>query len=80
MTTSLKTAAAVALSLTAGQALAFETEIQQVGMLYLNIPLDTKSVPAMYKSAMGLRFGQTRISTDKCRFPVYLFQESPCAV
>jgi len=33
MTTSLKTAAAVALLLTAGQALAFETEIQRVGML-----------------------------------------------
>jgi len=64
MKTSLKTAAAVALSITAGQALAFETEIQRAGMLYLNIPLNTQSVPKMDKSVMGLRFGQTRFSTD----------------
>lgn len=43
---------------------AFETEIQRAGMLYLNIPLNTQSVPKLDKSVMGLRFGQTRYSTD----------------
>ena len=64
MKSSLKTAAAAALPISAGQVLAFETEIQRAGMLYLNIPLNTQSVPKMDKSVMGLRFGQTRFSTD----------------
>ena len=77
MKTSMKTAAAVALSLTASQALAFETEIQQVGMLYLNIPLNTQSVPKMDKSVMGLRFGQTRISTDRAGSLFTYFRTRP---
>lgn len=47
MKSSLKTAAAAALSISAGRVLAFETEIQRAGMLYLNIPLNTQSVPKM---------------------------------
>ena len=77
MKTSMKTAAAVALSLTASQALAFDTEIQQVGMLYLNIPLNTQSVPEMDKSVMGLRFGQTRISTDRAGSLFTYFRTRP---
>jgi hypothetical protein len=77
MTTSLKTAAAVALLLTAGQALALETEIQRVGMLYLNIPLSTQSVPKMDKSVVGLRFGQTRISTDSAGSVFTYFRSGP---
>lgn len=77
MKTSMKTAAAVALSLTASQALAFDTEIQQVGMLYLNIPLNTQSVPKMDKSVMGLRFGQTRISTDRAGSLFSYFRTRP---
>mgnify|MGYP001815876277 CR=1 FL=1 len=77
MKTSMKTAAAIALTLTASQALAFDTEIQQVGMLYLNIPLNTQSVPKMDKSVMGLRFGQTRISTDNAGSLFTYFRKRP---
>ena len=77
MKTSLKTAAVIALSLTAGEALAFETEIQRIGMLYLNIPLNTQSVPKMDKTVMGLRFGQTRISTDSAGSLFTYFRNRP---
>ena len=77
MKTSLKTAAVIALSLTAGEALAFETEIQRIGMLYLNIPLNTQSVPKMDKTVMGLRFGQTRISTDSTGSLFTYFRNRP---
>jgi len=77
MKTSLKTTAAAALSLLASQALAFETEIERVGMLYLNIPLNTQSVPTIDKSVMGLRFGQTRISTDSAGSLFTYFRSRP---
>lgn len=77
MKTSLRTAASVVLSLTACNALAFDTEIQRVGMLYLNIPLNTHSVPKMDKSVLGLRFGQTRISTDNAGSLFTYFRSRP---
>lgn len=66
MKTSIKIAALTALTLSAGQALAFETEIERAGMLYINIPLSNRtSAPTIDKSIMGFRFGQTRYSSDR---------------
>jgi hypothetical protein len=78
MKTSIKIAAITALSLTAGQALAFETEIERAGMLYLNIPLSNHtSAPTMEKSVLGFRFGQTRISTDRAGSLFSYFRSRP---
>jgi len=78
MKTSIKIAAITALSLTASQALAFETEIERAGMLYLNIPLSNHtSAPTMDKSVLGFRFGQTRISTDRAGSLFSYFRSRP---
>ena len=78
MKTSIKIAAITALSLTACQALAFETEIERAGMLYLNIPLSNHtSAPNMDKSVLGFRFGQTRISTDRAGSLFTYFRSRP---
>jgi len=78
MKTSIKIAAIAALSLTASQALAFETEIERVGMLYLNIPLSNySSAPKMDKSVLGFRFGQTRLSTDRAGSLFTYFRTRP---
>ncbi len=78
MKTSFKSAAIAALSLTASQALAFETEVERVGMLYLNIPLSNhNSAPTMDKSVVGFRFGQTRISTDRVGSLFTYFRSRP---
>ncbi len=78
MKTSIKIAAITALSLTASQALAFETEVERVGMLYLNIPLSNRtSAPTMDKSVMGFRFGQTRLSTDRAGSLFTYFRTRP---
>ena len=78
MKTSFKIAAITALSLSAGQALAFETEIERAGMLYLNIPLSNQtSAPNMDKSVLGFRFGQTRTSTDRVGSVFTYFRSRP---
>jgi len=78
MKTSIKIAAITALSLTASQALAFETEVERAGMLYLNIPLSNRtSAPTMDKSVLGFRFGQTRISTDRAGSLFTYFRTRP---
>ena len=74
----MKIAALTALSVAASQALAFETEIERAGMLYLNIPLSNKTAaPTIDKSVMGLRFGQTRISTDRAGSLFTYFRTRP---
>ncbi|GBE46068.1 hypothetical protein BMS3Bbin11_01163 [bacterium BMS3Bbin11] len=78
MKTSIKIAAIAALSLTASQALAFETDVERVGMLYLNIPLSNySSAPKMDKSVLGFRFGQTRLSTDRAGSLFTYFRSRP---
>jgi len=77
MKTSMKIATFTALSLITCQALAFETEIERAGMLYLNIPLNTHSVPKMDKTVMGFRFGQTRTSTDSVGSLFSYFRKRP---
>ena len=78
MKTSIKIAATTALLLSAGQSLAFETEIERAGMLYLNIPLSNRtSAPTIDKSVMGFRFGQTRISTDRAGSLFTYFRSRP---
>ncbi len=78
MKTSIKIAALTALTLSAGQALAFETEVERVGMLYLNIPLSNRtSAPTIDKSVMGFRFGQTRLSTDRAGSLFTYFRTRP---
>ncbi len=78
MRTSIKVAAFTALLFTASQALAFETEVERVGMLYLNIPLSNyTSAPKMDKSVLGFRFGQTRISTDRAGSLFTYFRSRP---
>lgn len=78
MKTSIKIAAIAALSLTASQALAFETDVERVGMLYLNIPLSNySSAPKMDKSVVGFRFGQTRLSTDRAGSLFTYFRSRP---
>jgi hypothetical protein len=77
MKISMKIAAFTALSITASQALAFETEIDRAGMLYLSIPLNTHSVPTIDKSVMGFRFGQTRTSTDNVGSLFSYFRKRP---
>ena len=78
MKTPIKIAAIAALSLTASQALAFETDVERVGMLYLNIPLSNySSAPKMDKSVLGFRFGQTRLSTDRAGSLFTYFRSRP---
>ena len=77
MKTSMNIATFTALSLITCQALAFETEIERAGMLYLNIPLNTHSVPKMDKTVMGFRFGQTRTSTDSVGSLFSYFRKRP---
>ena len=77
MKTSMKIAAFTALSFTASQSMAFETEIERAGMLYLNIPLNTHSVPKMDKTVMGFRFGQTRTTTDSVGSLFSYFRKRP---
>jgi len=78
MKTTIKVSALIALSLTASQALAFETEVERVGMLYLNIPLSNRtSAPTIDKSVMGFRFGQTRLSTDRAGSLFTYFRTRP---
>ena len=77
MKKSMKTAAFAALSLSAGQSLAFETEIERAGMLYLNVPLNTHPVPKMDKAVLGFRFGQTRTSTDSVGSLLNYFRKRP---
>ena len=73
-----KIAAFTALSITASQVLAFETEIERAGMLYLNMPLSNKTAaPTFDKSVLGLRFGQTRISTDSAGSLFSYFRTRP---
>ena len=57
--------------------MAFETEIERAGMLYLNIPLNTHSVPKMDKTVMGFRFGQTRTTTDSVGSLFSYFRKRP---
>ncbi len=81
MKTSIKIAAITALSFTASQALAFETEVERVGMLYLNIPLSNQtSAPKMDRSVLGFRFGQTRISTDRAGSLFTYFRSRPALI
>ncbi len=77
MKSSMKIAAITALSFSAGQALAFETEINRAGMLYLNIPLNIHSVPKIDKTVMGFRFGQTRTSSDSVGSLFSYFRNRP---
>ena len=74
----IRFAAFTALSVTASQALAFETEIERAGMLYFNVPLSNRTAaPTFDKSVMGLRFGQTRISTDSAGSVFTYFRTRP---
>jgi len=57
------TIAAVTMVMASGQALALETSVDRVGMVYTKIPL-TKKFMRSNETAIGFRFGQTRFSTN----------------
>jgi hypothetical protein len=77
-TTSIKLLGIAALTLTASQSLAFETEVERVGMFYINIPLSNRSsAPKLDKSVLGFRFGQTRLSTDRAGSLFTYFKTRP---
>jgi hypothetical protein len=63
-----------------GQTLAFQTDIENAGMVYLQVPLDTNTLPAPNRSIMGFRFGQTRISTDTAGSLFTYFRTRPALV
>ncbi len=78
MKKSIKITALIALSLAATQALAFETEVERVGLVYLNIPFSNHTAaPAIDKSVIGFKFGQTRLSTDRAGSLFTYFKSRP---
>jgi hypothetical protein len=62
-----------------GQACALEATIERAGMVYTNIPLTTKFMRSN-ETAIGIRFGQTRFSTDKYGSLLNAFTNHPAMV
>ena len=65
--------------LASSQALALETSIERVGMVYTSIPLTTKFMRSN-DTAIGFRFGQARFSTDRYGYLFTSFDTHPAMV
>ena len=58
-------------------ALAFDTGLQRIGMLYVSIPLTSKSVLRSTDTAVKLRLGSTGYSSDHRVVSVQQFNKNP---